>query len=198
LKSTLLGINIDELRFSESKRAELCRSLYLDVDLKTGIKSYVKSHGGSEDDNDEIFQDSIVQFFKRLITDQNFTLQSDVKAYIFGIAKNIFHSKMKIAGRNIELDLRHEVESAEANAISKLIDQDKLILYNQILTKSTETCRQVLMLWANSYKMEEIAEKMEYKSEMMARKKKYECLQKLIEYFKSYPNVVNQILEDGI
>jgi DNA-binding NarL/FixJ family response regulator len=43
------------------------------------------------------------------------------------------------------------------------------------------------MAWANGLSMKEIAQKMNYQSEGMARKKKSQCMKQLIEFIQSNP-----------
>ena len=50
-----------------------------------------------------------------------------------------------------------------------------------------KNCKEVLMLWAYGYKMKEIANIMNYKSDNMAKKKKYKCFKELLEFLEQNP-----------
>ena len=47
------------------------------------------------------------------------------------------------------------------------------------------------MHWANGYSMKEIAVLMDYKSDMMAKKKKYKCFKELLNYIEKHPEIKN-------
>jgi DNA-directed RNA polymerase specialized sigma24 family protein len=189
-----IQIEWQKLRQSPSYREEICKGIYQDESLRSNVQKYVLTHGGSVNDAEEIFQESIVRFFKKIIREGDFTIEKNVNSYIFGICKLTFLSSIKKSGKplsindsSIDLDNIKEYEEP-------LGFFNNESLYALILEKSSETCRKVLTYWAYNYKMIKIAELMEYKSEMMARKKKYECIQKMVDFIKSNPKIISNIL----
>jgi DNA-directed RNA polymerase specialized sigma24 family protein len=192
METGLDNINWENIRTSEKYRELICKKICEETSLKEGIADFIKKNSGTETEVEEVFQDSIVRFFDKIMKDKTFTIEKDIKGYIFGIAKNVFIFNRKKANK---LNIKNEVD--EFVFIS---EEDKLSIYTNkeifktILSHSTETCKKVLMYWSYSYSMGEIAELMNYQSEMMARKKKHECLKKLIELFKANQKLKNQIL----
>lgn len=190
----LENLNWDEVRKSESYREQLCKTILADMTLKTGIREYIKNNSGSDEEAKEVLQESIVRFFQKIMSDKDFKLEKDINAYIFGIAKNVFILlKRKTNNTQSFEDYtkgQNEIESED----DRLLIYTNNELYQSVLTHSTETCKKVLMYWSYSYSMEEIAGFMSYQSEMMARKKKHECLKKLIDFFKNNQKLKNQLL----
>jgi DNA-directed RNA polymerase specialized sigma24 family protein len=156
----------------------------------TQIRNYVIKNRGDENESKEIFHNSIVQFFQNMMKrDVNDDI-IDKEAYIFTIAKNLYKAKNKQEIHSTDLAFFEtlpveniEVENADSNTYK---------LAEFIYRLSTDTCKQVLMLWSENHTMTEIAKLMAYKSEGMARKKKYECLQKIMSYFKENPKLYAQ------
>ncbi|MEZ4911848.1 MAG: sigma-70 family RNA polymerase sigma factor [Saprospiraceae bacterium] len=145
-------------------------------------------NSGQEYDANEIFQDAIVIFFKKAM-EPDFAITHTANSYILGIAKNIFYKQFKT--KMLHLKPENEFDIVE---IEEHDDKDILDIVKKILNHTTETCRQVLIYWSQNYKMAEIASLMSYKSEMMARKKKHECIQKLSKFLKDNPKITLKII----
>ena len=128
--------------------------------------------------------------------DHSFNISKDIESYIFGIAKNLYFTRLKKQSKMVELIDDHQLISAESTPYLELLGKEKSKIYQTVLQQSTSSCRQVLILWSYGHRMGEIAEKLGYKSEIMARKKKHECIQKLIGLFKDNRYLMDQILQD--
>jgi RNA polymerase sigma factor (sigma-70 family) len=143
------------------------------------VRNYVMKNSGTGEDVSDVFQDTIIILFKQ-ISDQDLELTSDLKGYFFGIAKNVWNAhlrkKRKTTGLDIDLpdELTHEesdepmFERIVSRAFQKLKPDDQL----------------VLSLFADGCTYEEIARKMNLKSEIYARRKKYLSKEALIELVK--------------
>jgi DNA-directed RNA polymerase specialized sigma24 family protein len=189
-------IEWQKLRQSPAYREEICRSIYHDETLWSSVQKYVLTHGGTSTDAEEVFQESIVRFFKKLMKDDDFEVEKSISSYVFGICKLTFLSNLKKTDKPISID-------GNNLNVEDIVDIDEPLnflnnesLYKLILDRSTETCRKVLTYWSCNYKMTKIAELMEYKSEMMARKKKYECIQKMVDFIKTNPHLINNIMNN--
>jgi len=168
---------VNAVRKDTDTRNKVVEQLYTDHNLKNSISAFILKNGGNESQVDDIFIYSILTFVKQCYRPQ-FTLNKDVNAYLYTIAKYEWYRQSKKQRIIVSEDNRPELADDE-NAEFLLIDREK----NSALQKSMEAldpkCREVLTMWANSMRMREIALKMSYKSEGMARKKKHECLKKL-------------------
>lgn len=183
-------IDFVQLRTSAGYRESICRMIYQDTNLKSQIFKLVLENSGSQEEAEDVFQEAIASFFKRVVIDPNFRLTDSVKGYIYGTARNLYYSSK-----------RKEVKLSELNEIGlddeiqeNTIGYDHIEITKKVLTYATTTCRQVLMYWAANCSMREIATLMNYKSEVMARKKKYECIQKLIRFFEQNSALTDKIL----
>ncbi len=185
-----------KLRQSASYREEVCKSIYQDESLLSNVQKYVLTHGGSTTDAEEIFQESVVRFFKKIMKEEDFKIEKTINSYIFGICKLTFLSTFKKAGKPISIDDPELILENTADLEEPLNFFNNETLYALVLEKSSDTCKKVLTYWAYNFKMTKIAELMNYKSEMMARKKKYECIQKMVDFIKSNPRLIYNILNN--
>jgi RNA polymerase sigma factor (sigma-70 family) len=147
------------------------------------VKNHVLKNSGSDDDVSDLFQDTIITLYQQ-ITDNNFNLTSDLKGYFFGIARNIWSSRLRHMKRVSELtmDISEEDDSNDT-------DDSGL---ERILTRSFQKLKPdnqtVLTLFYEGLTYEEIAVRMNLKNESYARRKKYLSKETLIEIIKKDPD----------
>ena len=67
--------------------------------------------------------------------------------------------------------------------------KDEMTLLHSLLETLGKNCKEVLLLWGNGYKMRDIADIIGYKSEEMAKKKKYQCFKTLLIYLEQNPEI---------
>jgi RNA polymerase sigma factor (sigma-70 family) len=146
------------------------------------IKNHVLSNSGSIEDVSDVFQDTIITLYNQ-ITDDKLNLTTDLKGYFFGIARNVWSNQLRKKQKTIELDIDvHDEEEFE--------EQSDLILeriVSRVFQQLKPDQQMVLNLFSDGYSYEEIAEKMNLKNEVYARRKKYLCKEVLLELVKEDP-----------
>ena len=168
---------INAVRKDINSRNKVIEKLYGDLSLKNAIGSFILKNGGNEDKVEDVFVFAIMTFIKQCYRPL-FTLNKDVNAYLYSIAKYEWMRLSKKQRTMVSEDQRPELVD-EITAEHLLIDRERHASLSIALNDLDPKCRDVLTMWANNLKMREIALKMAYKSEGMARKKKHECLNKL-------------------
>lgn len=160
-----------------NSRNAVIKDLYFNSKLRKSVASYVFKNGGTQTDVDDLLTYGIMSFIKQCYRPL-FELKNPVEAYIFSIIKYEWmkrnKSKMKLVDEEHRPELSHEETVMDA-----LINEEKMEALRTAMTKLDDKCRKVLTMWASNLKMREIAQRMNYKSDGMARKKKHECLGKL-------------------
>jgi len=80
--------------------------------------------------------------------------------------------------------------------IPEYLDPELIYLDNELkenISKALDLlgikCKKVLELWKLNYSMKEIAEKLDIKSEGMARKTKFQCYHKLLKLIEDNPEL---------
>lgn len=190
------GIDIKEtikrIRSGKTGRDEVISNIYNDNVLRAKIESVVIKYGGKKSDFQTVFNNVLMQFVKTAIKNKNLEINSSLHAYLCGIAKYnwLNHTKKETKHRSEDIDEQYDL-SSNITPETLLIDQGKIELLSALLKKLGKNCKEVLMYWANEYSMVEIAEMMDYKSDMMARKKKYKCFKELLSFLEANPEIKN-------
>jgi RNA polymerase sigma factor (sigma-70 family) len=145
------------------------------------IKNHVLRNSGSVEDVSDVFQDSIIVLYKQ-ITEQNLNLTTDLKGYFFGIARNIWSAQFRKNQKNTELVIDIPDDDPEDSA-DPLLER----VVSRAFQKLKPDQQLILRLFSDGHSYEEIAAKMDLKSELYARRKKYLCKEALLDLVKEDP-----------
>ena len=180
-----------KIRNSEADRSAVIKSIFNDKVLKSSVLRFVLKNKGSQDDAELIFDDMIVQFVKTVFTKPDFQISGELNSYLMGIAKHLWFAQLRQKKMFSDADPLEELtnfpESEEPESL--YLTEERMRVLTDLLSKLRNNCKDVLMHWANGFTMEEIAVKLNYQSEGMARKKKSVCLKELLLYIQDNPHV---------
>ena len=143
--------------------------------------------GGTCEDAEDIFQDGIRVLIAQVRSGKN-QIQGELAAYLMGICRHLWFKKR--ARRQKAQDLmtqRREVEIVLSDPEYLLVQEDQKQKLEALLERLPQGCRKVLIAWKMGYSMREIAAQTGYKSEGVVRKKKHQCMQKLIKILEEEP-----------
>ena len=171
------GDIIDGIKRQDNKVLSYLYDAYFEM-----VRDHLKKNSGSDDDVYEVLQETVVILYKQ-VTDNNFTLTSDLKGYFFGIARNVWNTQLRYRSRITSLDTDLP-ETAETEEMTEII-LERIVSRSFALLK--EDCQMILNLYSDGYTYEEIARKMGLKNETYARRKKYLCKEALMEIIKTDP-----------
>jgi DNA-directed RNA polymerase specialized sigma24 family protein len=157
------------------------------------IKKYVLSHHGNEEDVHIVFDDMIVQFIKSVFSNHELHIETELNAYLMGIAKHLWYaeSKKRIRLKSTETLDNQDLASTETMALDLMVHSENMVILEKLMSRIGSKCKEVLMYWAHGYNMEEIAKLLQYKSEGMVRKKKSICLKELVTLVQAQPDLKN-------
>lgn len=146
------------------------------------VRKHVLSNSGSEEDVSDVFQDTIIALYNKITADE-LDLTTDLKGYFFSVARNVWSSQLRRKQKTVELeiDISDEDEHEEQSdpALERIVSR----VFQQL--KSDQ--QMVLNLFSEGSSYEEIANKMNLKNELYARRKKYLAKEALIELMKDDP-----------
>lgn len=181
------------IKQSDASRDKTLQQIYADGKLRKTVFTYILQNGGSRQDAEDVFQDSLV-LFDRQIREDKFQGQSAWGTYFIGIAKWRWVSlRRKFSRDSVELKVEYHDSPVESVEV-RVIEGEKLIVIEAVLSQIGARCQQVLTYYKLSHSMEEIAELMQLSSPEMAKKVAYECRKKFKEYVMNnaeYKNVLN-------
>lgn len=181
---------------SSTERNEVLVTIHNNLQLRNTIKSYLKSKGATDIELDHLYNETLVALIKTGFATKNIlNLSGDLEPYLMGIARNLWYQECKKRKREISLPevVSHQTADDQPVAEEVFLTKERHALLHDVLEKLRSNCRAVLMHWANGFSMTEIAEKLGYQSEGMARKKKSQCLAELNDFLFQNPHIKLQL-----
>ncbi len=144
------------------------------------IVGLIKKMGIREDDAKDIFQDVLITFYEQVKAGK-FVVNAKVSTYLFTLARNKTLNRLKRSQRQVAIDDIEKYERSDDNSPEKIMTTNERAAFaNSILNEMNEDCQKILNLSIfKKVPVNEIAQTMGYKSEQIARNKKYKCLEKL-------------------
>lgn len=155
------------------------------------IRKYILSNSGSEEDVKDIFQDAIVIFYRHVKTGK-FREEGNIDAFLYHVSRNLYISYVtRYTNRNIKAEMKEEKDTSE-NIVQQLIREEKQQLIQRLFEDLGSTCSKLLNLTTfQNLSMKEIAEKMGFSNENVAKTKNYKCRQRLAELIKGNKELLN-------
>lgn len=141
----------------------------------------VTKNNGSEEDAEDIFQDSLIIVFRKIKANE-LDLTCSFRTYVYSISRNLWLqklSKRKQFSREFSDIEVYITMSDYALSERNQDEQEKFRLYQQHFLTLGEDCQKVLLLFMKKTSLKEIAAEMGYKTEKYAKTRKYLCKEEL-------------------
>jgi RNA polymerase sigma factor (sigma-70 family) len=153
------------------------------------VASYIQRNSGTAPDAEDVFQDSMIVLYNQ-VKRGSFRVESSLGTYLYGIAKNIWYKRLRKAGRETELTIEHESIVSEESHLKVLEQTDKSNLIAALLEELGEKCKEVLLLYYfEKLRLRDIADRMNWGSEQVAKNNKARCMKKMRELVGNHPNL---------
>ncbi len=146
------------------------------------VENHVIKNSGSPDDVPDIFQDTIIILYKQISAD-SLSLSSDLKAYFFGIARNLWNARLRQKNRMTGIGSRFDMADESGSEESEDLIFERIM--SRAFYKLKPDCQTILTLFSDGCTYQEITGKMQLKNEVYARRKKYLCKEALLELIKT-------------
>ena len=155
------------------------------------IKEAIYKHSLSEEDAFDLYSDTIISAIEK-IASGSFEGRSSLKTWLYSIFhnkyvdllrkkttnKNSIHHTLSIS------DLLLQVSDHSKTIVQKLVDKTDWEILRERLVQVGESCRQMLLLWADGYSDKDIAGLMEYKTSDVVKTSRLRCLEKLKQLYR--------------
>lgn len=151
--------------------------------------AFIRRQGGDEEVARDIFQDAVVQLLTA-VEDETFQGQSTLRTYLFAVGKRMWYTQIRrqqTEQRYLDTLSPAEQRIMEQTPERRLAQSHEQEMVQRVLEQLGERCQEVLTLWSMKYAMREIAEKVGYANEQIARNKKTKCLKSLKELVRVSP-----------
>lgn len=160
-------------------------------------RSFIMGRGGSEQDADDIFQETVISFIDA-VQKGKFRSESSIRTFLISISKNLWMNEMRKRSRAGNRDKVFEISrDQEDPGISEAIgDRELKQQLQKMLDSLGDACRKILTLfYYENLSMKEMVAHLHYENEQVVRNKKYKCLQQLTGMLKDNPVAAKQITE---
>jgi RNA polymerase sigma factor (sigma-70 family) len=185
---------MDMIRRDESSRRTAIRELVQDQKLKGKVIAYIKNNNGDQTDGETMFHDAIVTFVKTIFTKRDYEISTHIHGYILGVARNLWMNELRKKAKHKSDPIEYaEHTPSESDHLCLIMKGERSKILKAVLNQMAKNCKDVLLLWSAGYKMTEIAQKLNYKTEGVARKKKSNCMKELYTYLGNNPHIVERI-----
>jgi RNA polymerase sigma factor (sigma-70 family) len=139
------------------------------------IAGYIVKNNGSEQDAEDIFQESIIVLLSKTAR-QDFVLTASVTTYLFSIARNLWLKRLRQKKQITEI-CDYESLDIPSDAEPESQDPGKLTGW---LKKITTYCQKILKaIYYKNEPMNQLMIKMGWKNKHTASQQKYKCLQQI-------------------
>ena len=158
-------------------------------------RSFIKGKGGTEEDADDIFQETVVSFIDS-VQKSKFRQDSGIRTFLISIAKNLWYNEIRRRQRAGNRERLFEEDRVQVDSgISEIIqDRELKKQLNQLLQELGDSCKKILELfYYENLSMKEIVSHLHYENEQVVRNKKYKCLQQLTDKMKVNTLIARQI-----
>ena len=169
--------------------------LYQQYSESTG--SFIIHYGGSQQDAEDVFQETVVSFIE-IVKKGQFRREASIKTFLVSVARNIWMNEVKRRERSgyREKQFEYGREQKEEDVSYRISDLEKKRQLRELVYKLGEPCRKLLMLfYYENLSMKEMVDHLPYENEQVVRNKKYKCLQQLTGFIKDNPVIARQLKE---
>jgi len=145
------------------------------------INAYILSRGGNKSQAEDIFQDALVILFVKLKEDK-LQIQSFDK-YLFTVCRNLWRKQN--SGKRVTNVDSIPLISEELDKASFFIEHQQWELYKEKFEDLSAQCQEILLLLLKKTSYEQIVEKFNYSSHVVARQRVFKCKSRLIKLIKN-------------
>lgn len=154
------------------------------------VKKMVFKYGGKEEEAYDAFQEGIIKFYHYAKTGK-LSSDNNICGFIYTVTKNHYIDNLRRNNKSVQIEEADITDLSESdNQLGKLITEENENKITELFSMLGEVCKQLLLLYYyNEMSMKDIAVKMGFSSEDVAKTKNYKCKQRLIELTKKHPGI---------
>ena len=164
---------------------------YLYKEILPRIKKMILKNNGTNDDAKDIFQDTVLIFYNQVKLNK-FNEDKHIGGFMYAVARNLWINKAKRANKFVQVNDTEVWEGSESDALDEMISKEKAEAIEEIMNQIGEECKKLLKYTIyEKMSLKEIAVKMGYSSEGVAKTYNYRCKQKLVSLVKDNPYLIS-------
>lgn len=163
------------LQIRDGNNSKALNTLYQHFPM---VRKLIRSKGGDANDAADIFQEALL-ILVRKVKQQDFILTSKLSTYLFGVCRFLWQDELRKRKHELPTDWESGWDEIPANELQDtLATEHRATLAERALEDIKERCRELLLyFYQGKMKLKDIAIKMGYSSENVAKNQKYKCLE---------------------
>lgn len=143
------------------------------------IKNLINKNSGNDEDAADIFQNTMVAFYKKVRT-ADFELNCSIQTYLYSIARNLWLDQLRAQKKQQQLVTNLKAVEVNVEYFNQADTDDRVALIIKLMDQLGENCKKLLGLYYfDRLRMKKIAVEMGYANEQVAKNKKARCMKKL-------------------
>ncbi len=173
----------------KTKRNEALKQLY--AQQYPIIADFITNNSGNDDEAADIFQDAIIVFYEKIRLDQ-LELNCTIRTYIYSVCRNLWLNRLRSQKRLTNIDDQIMTIPIPSESLEVIESNERNNLIMRLLEKVGADCKKVLThYYFERLKMVEIAVRMDFANEQVAKNKKSKCMKKLKQLVQESPGIKN-------
>ena len=185
---------VTNLKSTPEKHNAALALIYKDNNFKSSILQFLKSKGVSNTDAQMLWTDIVVKF-GLLVRQGKYTHQSKMLPYIKNLSNYILLNYFRDQRKNFSIELKEEIiENSKLKVVSNNHFELKKLL-DESLSVIGDSCKNLLLYWAQGYSMKESMQKFNFISVESTRKRKHTCMKKLLRLVDDNKELANLLEE---
>ncbi len=150
------------------------------------VTKFIVQSGGRQADALDVFQDALIIIYEKSKS-PDFVLTGTFFSYLYGCCRRVWGNKMQKKD-NQTASTEGLFHLAASDNIQTLIEnQEREKIFVAGFQKLGKDCQKLMTLFFEGHSMEEICEAMGFGSSGYAKKRKFQCKEKLTEFIEAEP-----------
>jgi len=157
------------------------------------VKKHVRSNGGSLDDAYDVFQESVIVFYKLVVNEKFDSDKYKVHGFVYTICKNLWINlvKKRISDQNRERKV--EKDDSEFSLLDNIINAERKTALDQVFQTLGEKCTEILtQFYYHRLSLKEIAKEINM-TEDSVKVKSHRCKKLLADKIKGNKYLMDQL-----
>ncbi len=181
---------IEALTGQDSDRRKMAlQCMFEQTSLRQTAATYVRKHGGNQQDGEDVFQEAII-LFDRKIRQGAFLAQGSLEAYFMGIVRwHWFNQRQRPGQATVSLEENLPEPVPEGDPELQYLLTERREQMEELLTHLSDKCRNVLKMYQLDYSMDEIARALGFANSGVAKKEAFLCRKRFQVLLKTRPEI---------
>ncbi|MBC7387648.1 MAG: sigma-70 family RNA polymerase sigma factor [Opitutaceae bacterium] len=158
------------------------------------IIRFITRNNGDKDEAKDIFQDCVIALYNTVKLEK-YDESKEVEGFLYHVARNLWINRIKKKNRQTPIQ-NTEYHADEDTPLAGMVNQEKQKAIQGLMENIGSPCKELLKLvMYDKLSMKEVAIKMGYAGETVAKSTHYNCKQKLAASIYANKNLLSLLKE---